>query len=53
MGSINVEGVGEIFVVSNTPNNVEVSDNGFTLNAGGRIYFATYGAGKKKGVRRI
>ena len=43
MGSINVEGVGTIYVVAPdwAEGNVAVHDNGFTLSGGGRVYFAT------------
>jgi len=44
MGSINIEGYGEVWVVTNTPNNVEMVDNGFSLHGGGRVYFATESA---------
>ena len=42
MGSINVEGVGQIYVVAPdwAADHVSVYDNGFTLSGGGRVYFA-------------
>ena len=41
-GSINVDGIGTIYVVGPdwAAGNVAVHDNGFTLSGGGRIYFA-------------
>merc|ERR1719466_74051 len=45
MGSINIGGVGDVYVVTNTPNNVQMVDNGFKLSGGGRVYFATENAG--------
>ena len=42
MGSINVDGVGPIYVVAPdwAAEHVSVYDNGFTLSGGGRVYFA-------------
>ena len=39
-GSINVEGVGNIYVVGGDGPNVEMINNGFKLNGGGGIHFA-------------
>ena len=41
-GSINVDGAGTVYVIGPdwAAGNVAVHDNGFTLNGGGRIYFA-------------
>jgi len=39
MGSINVKGYGEVYICSNTPNNVAMQGNGFQLHGGGRVYF--------------
>merc|ERR550519_2692673 len=41
IGTINVEGFGSVNVVTNTPNNIQMLDNGFKLNGGGRVYLAT------------
>jgi len=41
-GSINVDGVGEVYVVGPdwTSSNVQMENNGFRLNGGGRVYLA-------------
>ena len=42
MGSIDVDGIGTIYVISPdwAADYVSVHDNGFTLSGGGRVYFA-------------
>jgi len=44
MGTVNIAGVGEVHVVTNTPGNVQMVDGGFKLSGGGRVYFATKAA---------
>jgi len=44
LGAINIAGYGQVYVVTNTPNNVQMVDGGFRLNGGGRVYFATEAA---------
>jgi len=41
IGSVNVQGYGSVNVISNTPGNVYMVDNGFTMHGGGRVYLAT------------
>merc|ERR1711913_166480 len=38
MGSINVAGVGQLYVVTQDPSTVQMVDNGFRLVGGGRVY---------------
>jgi len=45
LGSINIDGHGTVYIVTNTPNNVQMIDNGFKLTGGGRVYFAAENAG--------
>merc|ERR1711915_934569 len=40
MGSINVAGVGQLYVVTQDPSTVQMVDNGFRLVGGGRVYLA-------------
>merc|ERR1719383_716267 len=42
-GSVNVKGVGDVYVIGPdwTADFIQMNDNGFTLNGGGRIYFAS------------
>merc|ERR1712130_432052 len=40
MGSINIAGVGDVYVVTQDPSTVQMVDNGFRLVGGGRVYFA-------------
>merc|ERR1712158_238110 len=40
MGSINVAGVGQLYVVTQDPSTVQMVDNGFKLVGGGRVYLA-------------
>merc|ERR1712020_380997 len=40
MGSINIAGVGDVYVVTQDPSTVQMVDNGFKLVGGGRVYFA-------------
>merc|ERR1712088_1287922 len=40
MGSINIAGVGDVYVVTQDPSTVQTVDNGFKLVGGGRVYFA-------------
>merc|ERR1712033_74694 len=42
-GGINVDGVGQIYVVGHdwAAGNIQMNSNGFTLNGGGRIYLAS------------
>jgi len=41
-GSINVEGYGEVWVIAPDWANINVGDNGFTLNGNSRMYFAAW-----------
>jgi len=41
-GSIQVEGYGEVWVISPDWANVQVDGNGFTLFGNSRMYFASY-----------
>merc|ERR1712018_689119 len=40
MGSINIAGVGDVYVVTQDPSTVQMVDNGFRLVGGGRVYLA-------------
>jgi len=41
LGTVNVDGFGEVFVVTGNPGNVDKLDNGFRLHGGGGVYLAT------------
>merc|ERR1719500_1518915 len=43
IGTVNVQGHGSVNVISNSPNNIYMVDNGFVLHGGGRAYLATGG----------
>jgi len=40
MGPVNIGGFGTVYVVTQTPENVQMVDGGFRLSGGGRVYFA-------------
>merc|ERR1712107_309358 len=40
MGSINIAGVGDVYVVTQDPSTVQMVENGFRLVGGGRVYLA-------------
>ena len=41
LGTVNVKGYGDVYVVTGSPGNVDKLDNGFRLHGGGGVYLAT------------
>jgi len=41
LGKVNIKGVGEMYVVTGSPGNVDLLENGFRLHGGGGVYFST------------
>jgi len=41
MGTVNVKGYGDVYVVTGNPGNVDKLENGFRLHGGGGVYLAT------------
>lgn len=43
LGTVNIKGVGDIYVITSSPGNVNKFDTGFTLTGGGGVSFSTTG----------
>ena len=41
LGTVNIKGYGDVYVVTGSPGNVDKLDNGFRLHGGGGVYLAT------------